>query len=72
MKSRAVVAWIASILLVASSFAHAFLGLPPLRASLRQLGADGDLMGDRLRIAKEFPLLNRDSLLDVAGPDQLP
>ena len=44
MKSRAVVAWIASILLIASSVAHAFLGLPPLQDSLRRAGVDADVM----------------------------
>ena len=44
MKAQAVVGGIGGILLVASSLAHTLLGLPPLRASLRQVGADRDLM----------------------------
>jgi len=44
LKTRAVIAWIAGILLVASSLAHAFLGWPPLRNALQQANADADLL----------------------------
>ena len=44
MTTRGVITWIAGILLVASSLAHAFLGWPPLRNALQQVNADADLI----------------------------
>ncbi len=43
MKVRAVLGFIASLLLIASAFAHAVLGWPPFQSTLEQAGVDADV-----------------------------
>ncbi len=53
MKARAILGFLAALLLIASAFAHAFLGWPPFQASLDQAGVDAEVAA-ALRIGWYF------------------
>ena len=42
MKARVILGLLAALLLIASAFAHAFLGWPPFQSILEQAGVDAD------------------------------
>ncbi len=44
MKTRAVLGFLASLLLIASAFAHALLGWPPFRSALEEAGVAADVI----------------------------
>ncbi len=42
MKARAILGFLAALLLIASAFAHAFLGWPPFQSLLKQAGVEAE------------------------------
>ncbi len=45
MKARIILGLLAALLLIASAFAHAFLGWPPFQSTLDQAGVDAEVTG---------------------------